>query len=223
MGARRLYPLRMRIHGTPWGGNPRRVAIFLAEKGLEIPFVDVDLMGGAQHSEAFRALNPFEQVPVLELDDGTCISETLAICRYLEELHPEPALFGSDPLERAQVEMWQRRVEFNLYGPVRELVRHTVPVLRTLEPVQIPEWGELNRGRIERALRLIDRQLADQPFIAGRRYSVADITALFTLDGTGRLGGVAIPPACAHLTRWYEQVAARPSTTATRPPGQRPG
>lgn len=208
----------MRIHGTPWGGNPRRVAIFLAEKGVEIPFVDVDLMGGEHRSEAFRELSPFELVPVLELDDGTCISETIAICRYLEELYPDPPLFGATPLERAQVEMWQRLVEFQLYAPVREVVRHSIPAVKALEPVQIPQWAELNRPRAVRAMERLDRQLANNEFIAGGRYSVADITALFALEGIGKLAGVEMPASCVHLSRWLEAAAARPSSASTRPP-----
>ncbi len=209
----------MKIHGTPWGGNPRRVAIFLAEKGMDIPFVDVDLMGGEHRGEAFRALNPWELVPVLELDDGTCISETIAICRYIEELHPEPALFGRDPLERALVEMWQRRIELVLYAAVREVVRHSVPAIRVLEPVQLPEWAEVNRGRAARAIERLDGQLAASEFVAGSRYSVADITALFALEGSAR-AGIEIPGSCKHVERWLAQVRARPSSTSTLPPAR---
>jgi len=209
----------VRIHGTPWGGNPRRVAIFLAEKGLEIPFVQVDLMGGEHRGEAFRTLNPWQQVPVLELDDGTCISETIAICRYLEELHPEPALFGRDALERAVVEMWQRRVELVLYAAVREVVRHSIPAIRVLEPVQIPEWAAINRDRAARAIELLDRQLVTSEFVAGPRYSVADITALFALEGSER-AGIDIPASCTGVEHWLARVRTRPSATSTLPPGR---
>jgi glutathione S-transferase len=208
----------MRIFGNPTQGNPRRVSIFLAEKGIDVPFVDVDLRKGEHRTPEFLRRNPAGQVPVLELDDGSCLAETVAICRYFEELQPLPSLFGRTPLERAQVEMWQRRVEFRLYVPAREYFRHTSPMVRALEPVQIPQWGELNRQRALEGLELLEQQLAGAEFIAGALFGMADITALFTLEGLARLGGLELTSRHPHLRRWYDAVSKRPSAVATRPP-----
>lgn len=187
-----------------------RVAIFLAEKGIEVPFVPVDLTRGAHKEPAFLAKNPAAEVPVLELDDGTCISETIAICRYFERLKPSPALMGIDALDEVIVEMWQRRVEFGLYDPARHVVRHSLPFAAALEPVQIREWAELNRPRVLRAFEILDQQLAKQPFIAGPRFTVADITAFFAMGVTKSID-LAIPGGCRHLTRWRSEVSRRPS------------
>ena len=128
----------MKIWGAKNLGNPVRVAIFLAEKGVDVPFEPVDLFAGAHRDPAHRARNPVAQVPVLELDDGTCIAETIAICRYFERLHPEPALMGRGALGEALVEMWQRRIEFQFYDTARHAFRHSAPFMKRLEPVQIP-------------------------------------------------------------------------------------
>ncbi len=208
----------MKIYGTRTQGNPRRVAIFAEEKGLELPFESVDLMAGAHREPDFLALNPAGEVPVLVLDDGTAISETIAICRYLEALHPDPPLFGVDALDRARVEMWQRRVEFKLYAPAREALRHSAPFVRPLEPVQIEAWAALNRQRARAGRRLVDAALAKSEFIAGPRFSVADITAILVMDGVGRAAGLGVPDDCPHLARWLDAVAERPSVRATRPP-----
>ena len=146
----------MKIWGARNGGNPVRVAIFLEEKGIDIPFEPVDLMGGAHRAADFLVKSPTAQVPVLELDDGTCLSETIAICRYFERLHPEPPLMGVGPLDEAVVEMWQRRVEFLVYGPAREVFRHSVAFVKALEPVQLAPWAELNRPRVAAGLDLLD-------------------------------------------------------------------
>ena len=210
----------MKIHGNRFYGNPRRVSIFLAEKGIDISFVDVDLRQGEQHTPEFLLRSPAGQVPVLELDDGTCLAETLAICRYFEELQPLPCLFGRTPLERAQVEMWQRLVEFKLLVPASEYFRHTSPSALPFEPRQIKEWGELNRQRALDGMTLLDGQLAAAEFIAGALFSVADITALFSLEGLGRFRGLEIGAGHANLQRWYAAVSQRPSAIATRPPAR---
>lgn len=209
----------MKIYGSKTGGNPRRVALFLAEKDIDIPFEDVDLFGGAHKTPEFLEKSPTAEIPVLELDDGTCISETLAICRYFEVLQPEPSLFGIDALEQAQIEMWQRRVEFRFYAPVRYFVRHTIPFAAALEPIQIKEWGELNRSRVDEGFTLLDHQLAEHPFIAGERYSVADITAQFTMDFTA-MAGIEVPDNCLSIRRWFAEVSGRPSALATMAPPQ---
>ena len=206
----------MRIHGSPTIGNPRRVAIFLAEKGLEIPFVPVDLYSQEHRGEAFLAKNPIGLVPVLELDDGTFVSETMTICRYLEELHPEPSVLGRDPLDRAIRDMWQRRVEFGFYAAIRAYFRHCFEPARVLEPIQIAEWGELNRTLAVEALRVLDAQLAENEFVAGPGFSAADITLVVSLQGTAATG-FRIPEDCPHVERWFAEVVRRPSVVATAP------
>lgn len=204
----------MKIHGSPTIGNPRRVAIFLAEKGLEIPFVPVDLYSLEHRGTAFLSKNPIGLVPVLELDDGTCVSETMTICRYLEELHPEPSILGRDPLDRAIRDMWQRRIEFGFYAAIRAYFRHSFEPARVLEPVQIAEWGELNRTLALDALRVLDAQLAENAFVAGPEFSAGDITLVMSLQGTAATG-FRIPEDCVHVERWYAEVAQRPSVIGT--------
>lgn len=205
----------MKIHGTRTQGSPRRLAIYLEEKGLSIPFVAVDLRRGEHQSPAFLAKNPAALVPVLELDDGTCISETLAIARYFEDVYPDPPFFGRTPRERARLEMWARRVEFGFYDAVRAWFRHGSPFAKALEPVQVAEWAALNRVRAERELRLLDDQLAASEFVAGDAFSWADITLVASLEGTA-VAGFSIPGDCRHVARWFAAVAARESVVATR-------
>ena len=202
----------MKLYGTSTLGNPRRVAIFLHEKGIEIPFVPVDLYAGEHRASAFLAKNPVGLVP--ELDDGTCLSETMSICRYLEDLHPEPSILGRDPLDRALRDMWQRRVEFGFYLAIRAYYRQSFPAARVLEPVQVHEWGELNRGYAEDALRQLDPQLAENEFIAGSDFSAADITLIMSLQGTESTG-FRIPSDCSNLERWHASVSERPTVLAT--------
>ncbi len=193
--------------------NPRRVHIFLAEKGITVPFEQIDIMKKEHKSGAFAAYNPLQRVPVLVLDDGTAISESVAICRYFEELHPEPALFGTTPLERARIEMWNRRVEFDLFWPIAQCFRHLHPAMAELEVPQVPEWGEANRPRAQAMLAILDRALAEQPFIAGERYSIADITALVAVDFM-KPARIARPAGLDHLERWHAEISARPSAKA---------
>ena len=204
----------MKIYGHRSYGNPRRVAIFLDEKGVDLPFEPVDLRAGAHKTPDFLAKNPAGQVPVLELDDGTCIAETQAICRYLEDLYPEPNLMGVDSLERALIEMWQRRVEFGVFSSGRYYVRHCTRMGSRLEPVQIPAWGELNREWAPEQMQSLDRRLAKSRFLSGERFSVADITLIFALQGVTARGGVSVPDDCEGLKRWLRDVSARPSVAA---------
>lgn len=193
--------------------NPRRVRIFLAEKGIAVPFEQVDIMKQEHRQPPFTNLNPFQGVPVLVLDDGTAISESVAICRYFEELNPTPALFGRLPKDRAVIEMWNRRVELGLYFRVSQAFRHTHPAMADLEQPQVLNWGELNRTKAIEELRLIDAALATRPFIAGDDYSIADITALVAIDFM-KPAKISQPAGLANLGRWYETVAARPSAKA---------
>ncbi|MFY9971667.1 MAG: glutathione S-transferase [Roseiarcus sp.] len=203
----------MKLYNSNFAPNPRRVRIFLAEKGLSIPRVEVDL-GKLEHKTAeFSALNPFQTIPVLELDDGTKISESIAICRYVEELHPEPNLFGATPLERATVEMWQRRVELHLMLPIAQVMRHSHPHMAQMEDPQIPDWAAANRPRALRNMLIFDGVLSDRLFIAGDRFTVADITGLVALDFT-RPARIAIPAELGNLNRWFAELKARPSAAA---------
>ena len=203
----------MRLHHSPHAPNARRVRMFLAEKGLEVPLVFVDLAKLEHKGEAYCAVNPFQTVPALELDDGGVISESIAICRYFEELHPAPALFGTTPRERAEVEMWQRLAEFQLLYTIAQTFRHSHPAMREMETPQVPQWAEVNRPRALTALSRFDAALASRRFLAGDNFSVADITGLIALDFT-KPARIAIPDELVHLRRWREEVAARPSAAA---------
>jgi glutathione S-transferase len=201
----------MKIIEQPRAPNPRRVKIFVAEKGLDIPFEPIELNKGEHRSEAFTALNPLQRVPVLVLDDGTAISESVAICRYLEELHPEPALFGRTPLEKAMVEMWNRRMDLGLLFHVSQCFRHKHPAMAALEVPQIAEWGDANAPRAMAQLQVLDGALATQPFVAGDAYSIADITAMVAIDFM-KPAKLEVPEALVNVQRWYRDVAARPSS-----------
>jgi glutathione S-transferase len=150
---------------------------------------------------------------VLVLGDGTPICESIAICRYFEELHPEPALFGTGPLGKAKVEMWQRRIELGLLGAVASAFRHLHPAMANLEVPQVAAWGEANKPKAQEMLKLLDEQLASDRYMAGDAYSVADITALVAMDFM-KVGRVQRPEGLANLERWYAEVSARPSAKA---------
>lgn len=201
----------MRIIETRTAPNPRRVRIFLAEKGIEVPMEQRDL--ATLKSDEFTALNTEQRVPLLILEDGSVIAETVAICRYFEELHPEPALFGRGALGKAAVEMWQRRVEIGLFQHVAHAFRHLHPSMATLEVPQVPAWGEANKAKAVEALRRLDAQLAGTRFIAGDGYSIADITALVAIDFM-KPARIPRPEGLASLERWYGEVTARPSAKA---------
>lgn len=203
----------MKLYDGGRAPNPRRVRIFLAEKGIEVPIVPVD-MGALEHkSETLTRLNPLQRLPVLELDDGTVLTETVAICRYFEALHPEPALFGKGALGMAQVEMWQRRVEMHLFFPIAQAFRHLHPAMKDWEVPQVGEWGEANKPRALEFLTYLNGELADRPFIAGDDYSIADITGLSSVDFM-KLARISIPDGLDHVMRWYHTVAGRPSAQA---------
>jgi glutathione S-transferase len=193
--------------------NPRRVRIFLAEKGVAVPFEELDLMKGALKTAEFTELNWFQRVPVLILDDGTAIAETIAICRYVEELHPEPALFGQGALGRAMVEMWNRRMELGLFLSVAQAFRHLHPAMAQLEVPQVAAWGEANKPRALDILSFVDRELATRRFIAGNEFSVADITALVAIDFM-KPARIQRPAELTNLERWYQEVSSRPSAKA---------
>jgi len=192
--------------------NPRRVRIFLAEKGIEVPTKQVDIGKAESRQPAFLAKNPLGSLPVLELDDGTCIAESLAICRYFEEQQPSPPLFGTDAKDRAIVEMWSRRTELELWRYVTGCFQNTHDFFKgRIE--QVPAWGELCRKTARTRLAWLDEELARRPFVAGERYSVADITLLCAID-FGRVVDIRIAPTQKHLARWHESVSSRPSAKA---------
>ncbi len=203
----------MKLYDGGRAPNPRRVRIFLAEKGISVPLVPIDLARLEQKAPAFVAVNPMKQTPALELDDGTVITESVAICRYFEELHPEPPLFGTTPLERAKVEMWQRRMEFGLLGPVSAVFRHLHPAMAQMQVPQVPTWGETNKPRVVEYLAILDRHFAGSRFAAGDAFSIADITGLVGIDFL-KPAKLAVPDEMVHLKRWHAEVAARPSATA---------
>jgi glutathione S-transferase len=202
----------MKLYDGGRAPNPRRVRIFLAEKGIEIPLEPVDLGAMEHKSESFTALNPLQRLPVLTLDDGTVITESIAICRYFEALRPEPPLFGRGALEVALVEMWNRRVELNLYNAVSAVFRHLHPAMRQMEE-QIPAWGEANKPRALDFLALLDRELKDRLFIVSDHFTVADITGLVSVDFM-RPAKIEMPEGLVNLRRWHAQVSARPSAQA---------
>ena len=203
----------MKLYDNRIAPNPRRVRIFLAEKGMTVPTEEVDLGALAHKSEAFTAVNPFQRVPALVLDDGTVLTELIAICRYVEWLVPDPVLFGRGGIDAALIEMWERRIEHYLFAPVTHVFRHLHPAMKSLEVPQVPAWGEANKARVLDTLRLLDRELAAKPYIAGESYTVADITALVAVDWL-RVARLSMPDECANLRRWHGEVSARPSATA---------
>ena len=171
-------------------------------------------MGALEHREQpVASRNPLRRLPVLELDDGTIITESIAICRYFEELHPEPALFGKGALGKAKVEMWQRRMELNLLSSVAAAFRHIHPAMKDWEVPQIPEWGEANKPKAIEFLHLLNRELADREFAAGEAYSVADITGMIAIDFM-KPARIKVPAECANVLRWYGALTSRPSATA---------
>lgn len=202
----------MRIIETHRAPNPRRVTIFLAEKGIEVPREERDLMTGELRMDDFSGLNPWQRVPVLVLDDGTAISESVAICRYFEEMQPEPPLFGMGAVGKAEVEMWNRRVEHGLFHAVASVFRHLHPKMAGHEVPQVLSWGEVNRDKAQAELAHLDRRLSASAFIAGNAYSIADITALVAIDfmKPAKLG---TPAGYPNILRWHREVSARPSAS----------
>ncbi|MEW5687947.1 MAG: glutathione S-transferase family protein [Pseudomonadota bacterium] len=192
--------------------NPRRVRIFLAEKGVEVEHERVPMRERAHKAPAFLARNPLGQLPVLELDDGSHLSESVSICRYLDEVSPGPSLFGETARERAEIDMWIRRIELQLMNPIGQVWRHTHPLTAALL-TQYRDFGESNRPRIAQIYAWLDEELAGRPFIAGDRYTMADIIAQTTVD-FGLFIGVEMPSDAAALREWHARVSARPSANA---------
>ena len=203
----------MKLYDGGRAPNPRRVRVFLAEKGITLPLEQVDLGKLAHKSPAYTAINPLQRVPALELDDGTIIAESIAICRYFEAQKPEPPLFGVGVKDQAIVEMWQRRVEFHLLGPISHVFRNLHPAMAQMEVPQVPAWAEANKPRVMEFLGLLDEELKKHRYIAGDRYSVADITGLVSVDFM-KPAKLAVPDSLGGLKRWHAEVSARPSAQA---------
>ena len=202
----------MKLYQSHNAPNPRRVRIFLAEKGIQVPYEEVDIVKAMNRGDDFRRKNALGTVPVLELDDGACISESVAICRYFEELNPLPPLFGAGAKQRAMVEMWNRRMEFNILQPIADTFRQRHDFFKG-RIRQLPEYAEVQRLNAEDGLAWLDRELGSHRFIAGEQFSIADITAVVAID-FGRVSKIAIKPDQTNLARWHAEVSARPSAKA---------
>lgn len=202
----------MKIYNTQAAPNPRRVRVFLAEKGIQVPYEEVDIGKAVNRQAPFLKINPLAGVPVLELDDGTHIAESVAICRYFEELQPEPPLFGVRAKGCALVEMWNRRMELALLIPIADSFRQRHDFFKG-RIRQVPEYAEAQRLNAVERLAWLDTELANHRYIAGDDYSIADITALIAVD-FGRVSKIAIQPDQKNLARWYAEVSARPSAKA---------
>ncbi len=202
----------MKLDDSKLAPNPRRVRIFLAEKGIQVPTEQVDIAKAVNRQAPFLAKNPMGGVPVLELDDGTYLAESVAICRYFEGTQPDPPLMGVDVKDRSVVEMWQRRMELEVFAPIAQTFRNTHEFFQgRIE--QVPAWGEVCRRAAGKRLEWLDGELARREYVAGDRFTIADITALVGID-FGRITKIGIQPGQKNLQRWYEQVSARPSAKA---------
>ncbi|OYX40776.1 MULTISPECIES: glutathione S-transferase family protein [unclassified Sphingomonas] len=193
--------------------NPRRVRIFLAEKGLKVPTEQLSIVAGDHKKPEFLAVNPLGQIPALKLDDGEVITESLSICRFFEALNPDPPMFGKGPKGVAEVDMWVRRVELRLMVPVGMVWMHTHPFTARVVVPQYKDFGESNRPRAIAAMRYFDESLAGRTWIAGKDYSIADITLLTTIDFAIFIG-IGLSDDMPNLKAWHERASARPSAQA---------
>jgi glutathione S-transferase len=203
----------MKLYDGGRAPNPRRVRVFLAEKGISVPIEPVDIGAGQNKSDAYTAINPLQRLPALVLDDGTVLTESIAICRYFEALQPAPILFGTGATEIALVEMWQRRIELHLLACIQAVFRHLHPAMQAFEKPQVPDWGEVNKPRVADFLSLFDRELGSRRFAASDTYSVADITGMIAIDFM-KPAKLTVPPEFTNIARWHAEVSARPSSKA---------
>lgn len=206
-------PKAMKLYISDRAPNPRRVQFFLAEKGIEVPTQKVDLAQKEHLKDEFLRLNPRRKVPVLVLDDGTIIAESIAICRYFEALHPEPNLFGAAPKDIALVEMWLRQVELELWLPIQFAFRHLHPALAEREIPQVAQWGEANKPKVLDFLGYLNNRLADSAYIALDRFTIVDLVAVVAIDFM-RAARIALPEDLTHIARWRAEVSARPAAKA---------
>ena len=203
----------MKLYGLKNAPNPRRVKIFLAEKRVTLPIEELDIETREHKTPAFLAKNSLGQLPVLELDDGTTLTESVAICRYFEEMAPEPPLFGRSTIERAQVEMWNRRMEIELLLPTIDVFVHTHPFWKGKRE-QMPDWGARQKAHLVERMRWLDGELEDRPFIGIDRYNIADITAQVALLTARGVCALPIPEDHKNLARWWAAVSKRPTARA---------
>lgn len=208
-----LKEIGMQLYDGGRVPNARRVRVYLAEKNITVPMTPVNLGKNEHKSDAFVGLNPLQRVPVLVLDDGTIITESIAICRYFEELHPTPPMFGEGAKGKALAEMWQRRLEWELYIPVAHAFRHLHPAMAGYEVPQVPEWGMVNRDRVLAYMKLFNADLGSKPFVCGDAITVADITGMIAIDFL-KPAGIAFPAEHTNIARWHASMASRPSAKA---------
>ncbi len=203
----------MKLYDGGRAPNPRRTRIFLAEKGIKLPIETIDLSAMQHKSSDYAAVNPLMRVPALVLDDGTVITESIAICRYFEALHPDPPLFGRGALEIARIEMWNRRMELHFLLPVSHVFRNSHPAMKEMEVPQVPASAGANKPRVLEFIRFLDGELRNRPFVAGDAFTVADVTGLVSIDFM-KPAKLAVPDELEHFKRWHAEVSARPSASA---------
>lgn len=210
----------MKLYDFALAPNPRRVRMFLAEKGIEVPTEQINTREAQQFSNEFQKINPRGTVPTLVLDNGTAITESVSICRYFEELHPEPSLFGSNAGEKAVIDMWNRRIEIECYGPAADVVRNSLEMFKDRAIAglpsgvpQLPDLAARGRASYARFMDRLDPELGKSQFIAGNKFSVADITAFIAMDFAKR-GQLEVPADASNILRWQSEIASRPSASA---------
>ena len=209
----------MQLFDMTGAPSPRRVRVFLAEKGIDIEKIQIDIMGGENLQSDYLAINPRGMLPTLKLDDGTIIDETSAICRYFEETNPQPALYGDSAKSKAVIESWVRRIESDAFTPAADVMRNTHSAFEnrsipgTIDTPQVPALAERGAGRLQKFYARLDQQLSGRQFVAGDSFSAADITAMCAIDFAEYVG-VAVPAALSHLAEWRERVSSRPSAQA---------
>jgi glutathione S-transferase len=206
----------MKLYSAPFPApNPRRVLIAMAEKGLSFPVIDLSIVKAEHKAVEFVAKNSRGQVPVLELDDGTCISESIAICRYLDEVSGGTSLFGATPIERAQIDMWVRRIEFNVMQPVSMFWAHAHPyTARVL--TQFKDFGESNRARFEASVVWLNGELEGRDFVCGDAFTIADIAAFCTFEFAAWIG-LSLPEDATNVSAWFDRINARDSVVSLKP------
>lgn len=202
----------MKLYTNRYAPSPRRVRMYAAEKGLALELIEVDIAADANRAPAYLAVNPLGEMPTLERDDGTRLTESLAICRSLEEEHPEPNLFGRTVRERAEINRWIDRLMFRLYVPTTEVFRNTHPFWAD-RLQQVPAWGELQRESVLAEYDALDAWLSNRDWVASDRFTMADVVAYTSID-FGKPSGLRVGVARPALQRWYETIGARPSARA---------
>ena len=210
----------MKLYDFGPAANSKRVRMFISEKGIEVPVVELNVRDDAQFKEPFNSMNPFHCVPFLELDDGTVIAESISVCRYLEELHPEPSFFGRTAEERAIIDMWNRRVELDGFMPALHATRNNVPLFKgrvvpgtRTDLEQLPTMVQRGKEMLDIFLSRLDPQLAVNEFVAGPAISIADITCFFVINMANSLA-METESKYPNISRWHNEFSARPSTAS---------